>query len=191
MNCHVCGSISLKPIMHDGQFALVSSDIRPVTGKLALVVCNECGVLQKVIDPEWLTAVEQIYVSYTINHQSGGADPVLFNSVCGSAPRAEILVSLLKNRGGLKSQGCMLDIGCANGNILQRFAQHFSEWSLHGMDRSPFWRETILAIPGVDAHYSSLAETEGQRFDLIVMSHVLEHIPDPATYLRELRGYLT
>lgn len=191
MNCHVCGSTTLLPIVNGGDFSLISSDIRPAKGKLELVVCNECGVLQKKLDSDWVDAVEQVYASYTINHQSGGADPLLFNSAYGQAPRAEILVRHLEHLAVLQSWGSMLDIGCANGNVLQCFGRSFPQWTMHGMERSPFWRDTILAIPGVDAYFSSLEELGTQRFDLIVMSHVLEHIPDPSSYLARLLGHLT
>ncbi len=177
------------------QFVPISSDIRVVEGRLALMVCEACGVLQKQVDAEWRTAVAGVYEGYRINHQSGGADPAIFNSLYGAGPRASILIQHLTQTVALKPQGRMLDIGCASGNILRAFGAAHPGWTLHGLEHNDRWRSDVMQIPNVQGFYNDLNEVAGvvanEHFDLIVMSHVLEHIPDPAAYLARLRRHLS
>lgn len=189
--CHLCGAPNLAPVPHIDGFVAISSDIRVVAGALRLAVCHACGTLQKPVTAAWRRAVAALYAEYDINHQGGGSEPFIFNSAYGAGPRAGILLAHLDRRVTLPTNGCMLDIGCANGNILRCFDGAHPGWSLSGLDHSPRWRDTILSLPGVEAFFSDPAEMGKRRFDLIIMSHVLEHIPDPVAFLRSLRGHLT
>lgn len=194
-HCHVCGATRLRRISRIERFVPVSSDIRIVSGELTLIECIDCGVLGKIDSAAWKQAVEKIYSEYAINHQSGGADPYIFNSRYGPGPRADILVQHLSHSVSLKAAGRMLDIGCASGNILRSFGAAYPGWRLHGLEHNDQWRSTVMRTPNVDGFYSDLdalaGELQDERFDLIVMSHVLEHILDPATYLKKLRGLLS
>jgi trans-aconitate methyltransferase len=189
-NCHVCGSGDLAVVEGSGQFAAVSSDIRVVSGTPRLALCPACGILQKPVDEPWQTAVAGIYQEYNINHQSGGSDPVIFTSLYGPGPRADILVAHLSRAASLPERGSMLDIGCASGNILRSFNKAYPRWSLFGMETSDQWRGSVSALAGVQNFFTSLDALGELRLDLIVMSHVLEHIPDPARYLQRLHRHL-
>jgi SAM-dependent methyltransferase len=188
--CHVCGTSDLRRIPAIEGFLPVSSDIRVVPGRLSLALCRQCGVLQKIATREWRSAVQEVYAAYAINHQGNGADPYIFKSLYGPGPRAAILAAYLSRALACPPEGELLDIGCANGNFLARFGEACPRWSLFGLEHSRHWRPTVLSLPGVRGFFSDLAELEGQRFDVIVMSHVLEHIPDPVAYLGQLRGHL-
>ena len=169
----------------------MSSDIRIAHGALTLRVCPVCGVVQKRLDAAWKAAVAGIYSDYAINHQGEGSEPVIFRSVYGSGPRATILATHLAASAALGTRGRMLDIGCANGNFLRAFGETHPEWRLTGMENSTRWRATVLGLPGVEGFVTDDAELGSERFDLIVMSHVLEHLPDPSRFLVRLRSRLT
>ena len=188
--CHACGSHSLEMLESAGPFKPISSDIQIVDGDIRLASCRECGLLQKPVDAGWLAAVAAVYRAYSINHQSGGADPYIFNSLYGAGPRAEILMRHLQQECALPATGHLLDIGCGNGNILREFARQHPDWALTGVDGSGRWGEIVRAIPGVRDFHAGLEQVGAQRYDVIVMSHVLEHIADPAAYLRHLHQYL-
>lgn len=188
--CHICGATRLSKIPEINRFVSVSSDIRVVEGHPVLAECQACGVLQKVVDPAWQESVRLVYAGYNINHQSGGADPVIFRSVYGPGPRADILVQHLGRITKLKPEGILLDIGCGNGNILRSFGAAYPGWSLFGMENSMQWRDAAMSISGVRGFYTDLDSLGELRADIIVMSHVLEHIPDPSNYLRRLQNHL-
>ena len=85
----------------------------------------------------------------------------------------------------------ILEIGCATGGQLGALKESGYE-KLVGLDPSPLCVETTKRLYGVDAVCGSLAELVGsqRRFDVILMSNVLEHIPDVRPALAGLRQLL-
>lgn len=80
-----------------------------------------------------------------------------------------------------------LDIGASAGMLLLSFQNAFNNHSV-GIEPGKAYREYAQS-QGLKV-YSSIDElnrNEEANFDLISMSHVLEHIPDPVEYLRSLR----
>jgi len=79
--------------------------------------------------------------------------------------------------------GKMLEVGCSVGNTLEAAAHRKIE-SL-GIDISDYAVDYCVE-KGLNAENKSLREllSNGQKFDLIFMQHVLEHFPDPFAVLR-------
>jgi 2-polyprenyl-3-methyl-5-hydroxy-6-metoxy-1,4-benzoquinol methylase len=83
-----------------------------------------------------------------------------------------------------------LDIGCSTGLILQGYREKYGCQPV-GIEPGEAYRK-YAHEQGLTV-YASLEELEGAGeagFDLISMSHVLEHLPDPAGYLDHLRTAL-
>lgn len=80
--------------------------------------------------------------------------------------------------------GRMLDIGCGNGRQLERFAQ--AGWRTVGIDFDAGAVATARAL-GLDVRHGDLTSQgfDSGEFDAIVMSHVIEHVPDPVALLCE------
>ena len=86
--------------------------------------------------------------------------------------------------------GRMLDLGCGGGAFLQRMRA--AGWSVVGTEPDDN-AAARLAPDGDFPIYGSLAELvqAGEAaFDVIVLSHVIEHLPDPIHTLTTLRGLL-
>jgi SAM-dependent methyltransferase len=189
--CHICGSLKLEPLIQKGTpFRLVSSDVQPVVGMAEYSLCSDCLSVQKTATPAWQGMAEQIYANYDINHQSQGAEPTIFDSAKGSGPRSLILLRNFLETGELAEEGRLLDIGCSNGNLLQTFHSLRPRWKLSGAELIDQWKETVLSLPGVEAFYSGPNPSYAGRFDVISLSHVLEHIPDPIPFLKAISGHL-
>jgi 2-polyprenyl-3-methyl-5-hydroxy-6-metoxy-1,4-benzoquinol methylase len=81
--------------------------------------------------------------------------------------------------------GRVLDVGCGSGGFLQRMQA--IGWQVEGveMDDSAA-RVASVALSG-PVHVGGLEQAglPAGRFDAVTMSHVIEHVPDPAAYLRE------
>ena len=80
-----------------------------------------------------------------------------------------------------------LEIGCSAGYLLQALQEQFGCASV-GIEPGNAYRDH--AVQQGFKVYPSLAELQEnkeERFDLISMSHVLEHLTDPVAYLSELR----
>lgn len=191
MACHVCGFADVESLVQEGtDFRLVSSDVQPVPGMAEFSICAHCLTVQKAITPAWQAMTERIYANYDINHQSRGAEPMVFDTTKGSGPRSEILLRNFLDVVDLPEQGRLLDVGCSNGNLLTSFHGLRPTWKLSGAELVDTWRDTVLALPGVEAFYSGPEPAYDGSFDVISLSHVLEHIPDPVPFLKSISGSL-
>jgi SAM-dependent methyltransferase len=79
----------------------------------------------------------------------------------------------------------VLDIGCATGALLARLRER--GWNTCGVEISPS-AEYARAGRGLDVRSQALAENNfpPDGFDLILASHLIEHLNDPASFVREV-----
>ncbi len=191
--CHICGSSNVEELPQDGTpFRLVSSDAQPVAGTAEYLLCGTCSTVQKAVTPAWQAMADGIYANYEINHQSLGAEPTIFDTAKGSGPRSLILLRNFLDKVDLPETGRLLDIGCSNGNLLKSFHALRPAWKLSGDELGDTWRDTVMALPGVEAFYSSGPQPSYVGvFDVITLSHVLEHVRDPVAFLKEKAGHLS
>jgi 2-polyprenyl-3-methyl-5-hydroxy-6-metoxy-1,4-benzoquinol methylase len=89
----------------------------------------------------------------------------------------------------LPPDGALLEVGCAAGDVLERMQGHGYrdvqgiELSLEACQRA--WQR------GLKVFHGTLDEFEtDQRFDLIFMSHVIEHVLDPVATVAKLASLL-
>ncbi len=186
-NCHVCHEAALRLVeLPNTVPRLVSSDVRVVPGTVTWAVCDNCGTIQKYVDEDWLRMSADIYDHYDINHQSAGDEPRLFNTAFGSGPRSLIVVRHVLHEIAVVASGKLLDVGCSNGNLLKTFHTLRPEWELYGSEISEGWKVPVLALPGVKDFYIGREATFPLKYDIVSLTHVLEHIPDPRHFVREL-----
>ena len=86
-------------------------------------------------------------------------------------------------------KGRMLDVGCGDGSVL-KLAQELG-WNAEGVD---FDAQAVDAArrKGLSVRLGGLAEQRypDESFDLVLMSHVIEHVHDPLATLREIHRVL-
>lgn len=176
LNCPLCGS-------DRGQFF----DRREFRGQVVTNrLCQECGLVYqspRMTDAESATFYAE---EYRLLYE-GTADPTARNVTVQRA-RAESLYTFA--RPVVEKVTRHLDIGCSLGSLLQRFAEtyHCQPVGIEpgGVHRAHARKEGLT----VYASLEELAKVGEGRFDLISMSHVLEHLPDPVGYLTYLRESL-
>ncbi len=91
-----------------------------------------------------------------------------------------------------RTSGRVLDVGCGDGTLLRELSRRGS-WELHGLDFNPDAIEAARhGEPPIQLFLGTLEDApyEERRFDLIVMHHVLEHVPEPVTTLRRVLALL-
>lgn len=80
----------------------------------------------------------------------------------------------------LGERAIILDVGCGDGYIMQALKKRSPHWELHGVE---FNRE--IAEKGIAQGLSIVAGTletanlPPASFDLLIMNHLIEHLPDP------------
>lgn len=88
-----------------------------------------------------------------------------------------------------KSNGTLLDVGCSVGILLDVARQ--SGFVVKGVEFSR-WASEFARQKGFDTVTGGLTEAAypEKNFDVIVMNHVLEHIPEPLKVMAEIRRIL-
>jgi len=173
------------------EFSRVTSDCKPWKNSGCLVVCNQCHAVQKCVDETFLKEVEEIYGDYDAYYQSGGKEQVVFNEGNQAVKvRSLSILEAVEKKISMAANGRFLDIGCANGNMLETVSMVFPGWELFGFDLDEKNKVSIESIKNVKHYYSRKISHIKGTYDFISMVHVLEHIPDPENYLAKVRKLL-
>ena len=193
MRCHVCHSENLKIFENSCNLNYVSSDVKPLGPICKILCCHDCGVAQKIIDLAWRDLVSDIYRDYRI------FSPRISRTVSVNTDKdegfgylgsySERLLSIL-NAKMSKKNGQFLDFGCGDGTLLRDINRAFPAWRLAGAELNSKNEAEVLGIPGVEDFYSGHVINISKKYDVINLSHVLEHIVDPVCVLKELSGKL-
>ena len=174
--CGLCEGAQLRPLPVPR--ARVGGALGAMTG-LGLVRCAGCGMEQ--VEPRPSDAALAAFYQ--------GQDYTAHEPVDDAAARRRAAGQLaaIERAGGPVSGARVLDVGCGGGQLL--VAARTAGARVCGVDpaahaHAACRRQGIEVVASVDA----LGE---QIFDGIVMSHVLEHVPDVLAQLAQLRRLLS
>ena len=167
-------------------------------GRASVYRCPDCGVAQMAPIP---TSAE-LAAYYAHDYRAGGRygsdradikrfphDNLLYLN------RGESVAAFLKLHLNRRASGTglrVLDVGAGFGHILHALAQQYPRSERFAVETSAPCVEhlhslgvTVFTVPAAE-----LLPTLKNKFDLIVLSHVLEHLPDPFGTLALLRRCL-
>ena len=87
--------------------------------------------------------------------------------------------------------GRMLDLGCGDGTVL--WLARRDGWDVEGVELSPEHAAVVQRTLGFPVTASDIASFGGATgsYDVVVLTHVLEHLPDPVGALEKIRDLLT
>lgn len=189
MTCVLCGGTVESRGIAGVRPGSVTSDSRPCPLAARISQCVRCGHFQKDPTRDERRVIDALYAEYEAHHLSGGREQLAF--VAGAAPQPRSQHALARVRDALPQSGRLLDVGTGAGAILSSAHAVLPAWELYAFDVSAARRAEIVARPQVRGFYSGgLENVPDLQFDLIVLWHVLEHLDDPATVLRQLRRRL-
>jgi 2-polyprenyl-3-methyl-5-hydroxy-6-metoxy-1,4-benzoquinol methylase len=89
---------------------------------------------------------------------------------------------------GLAGRGRLLDVGAAGGAFVAEAAARGLRAS--GIEPTPAFARHAREVLGVDVREGTLESAGLDRYDVVTMWHVLEHIPDPLPQLQRVRAAL-
>lgn len=153
-------------------------------GAWATWECGGCGLhFIWPVPPEEVLAKYYLFARYA-NVSYPAESP-------GNEARESLVESLLEfAEGQPRKVGRLLDVGCSTGTLLEVARRR--GWKIEGIERDPETAARASARLGIcvmeGRDLASLPD--GQLFDLIVLSHVLEHVRDPRELLRQVASRL-
>lgn len=165
--CPLCGGTGSSPVLTKDGYPIVR--------------CTACGFMYvcPMPTPEAIQAHYQDPAYFAGAAEQGYADYTAMQKALAPhfARRLAVLAQALPERGRL------LDVGCAAGFFLQQ--AHAAGWQIAGVElaRDMAAHATkLLDIPIA----TRLDDLPPGQFDAITLWEVIEHVPDPVAFLRQL-----
>jgi len=159
-----------------------------VTGeKFDIVECSDCRLrlTSPFPDKDVINSYYESdeYISHT--DESKG----LFNRVYHRA-RSMMLIRKknLVESAAVRTEGCLLDIGCGAGHFLN--TMRGNGWTVSGVDASPKARALVNNQFGISAVSPDEWLNSHEKYDVITCWHSLEHVHEPWIYLKNIRKRL-
>ncbi len=168
--CHVCTSPRSEPV------------VRSDEGNLAVNRCLSCGFAYLA---SWERSIEQARALYDYYGQLDDEDFARRYSAENRARQQKLLKELAAYTGGRR----LLDVGCGDGQLLETAGDQ--GWDALGIDLS----ESAISCchrRGLPASRTDFFDDslDAQRFDVIVMSELIEHVPSPQRFLKRAETLL-
>ena len=192
IKCHVCGG-KCEEFASFSRLRQVTSDCKPYQNGGQLTICQSCDLVQRPITSVWQSSIKEIYSNYHLFAQGiEQLEETIFLSKTGdNLSRSYRMISWLETNTKLPDHGSLLDIGCGKGGFLSSFSSYRPEWNLTGLDLACDVKSSIEKIPNTHFVNGDLPDLDKNiRYDLIVLSHTLEHIPNPIDFLKKVNELL-
>lgn len=166
MQCRLCGGRDLYPYYTQGD-----------AGQFVFYKCRTCGLVN--LDITGLNLLEH-QEKYATEYPDPD-DPQINRGSLGSW-------RFLRKH--LNTPGSFLDVGCGNGALLN--AAKKEGWKVKGLELSPFLAAQVKKRLGIDVEVADFLayDLPGERFDLVSLRHVLEHLPDSTSAMQKINGLL-
>jgi len=176
-SCNLCGSSDVK---HYASFE-----------DYTLMKCADCGLL--FADQNSIKQKEGMYSKdyFAGVHANFFADcKEDYESHLGTSEKLQNFQHVLAQIRTMKPQGKFIDIGCATGVFLDMAQKE--GYSVVGVDVSEFACQYAHELFGITTLNGKLEDLhlEDKSFDIITMWDVIEHVPDPHEFLREVHRIL-
>ncbi len=191
--CSVCDRPLEGEIEAYGALDRITSDSKVLGRGGRLAQCPYCGTVQKPNDAAWQRECAEIYRNYDSYAISAGQEQAVRGGPPGNrfAPRSDLMIEAIRDRFDLPARGRLLDYGCGRGATTKATQRLLPDWRVDAYDLDRRAEAELSALPVFDRFFSGEPEAIEGQYDLIVLTHVLEHVPRGHEALRHLGSLLT
>jgi len=178
-DCPVCEgkNFILKHYLRDHEYQTIEQDF-PVNK------CSSCGVFFLSPRPNEL-AFNIIYPDSYANYRTNETKTSYVRKISNSIQTRR--VRRILERFGLRDDFNVLDVGCGDGYMLDRIKEAYPSTRTFGIEPN----STAAGIAAKSHNiFNGLLEEyplDENRFDLIISSHVIEHVSNPVSFLKLLQ----
>lgn len=184
--CCVCESACFEEVYSQPTGAIIGID--DIDYMHRIVICKECGFVyaSPVLDDEQITKYYKTVSNYE-NPQSKGENNREDKN------KFDRMYQFVSERFPAQFKGNALDIGCAVAYGLFLFKK--SGWNVLGIDPSikcaEISRQLYDVTVAIGTFEKNLLELTESSYDLVILSHVVEHLKSPQSLISNLRSLLT
>jgi 2-polyprenyl-3-methyl-5-hydroxy-6-metoxy-1,4-benzoquinol methylase len=182
INCINCASKKLFFFFQFKKLLRVSSDSKFFKKNGNITICKNCGLIQKIIDQQYLNEIRSIYSMYEMYKLTKGEDQMLAG---GNETRANKILKIINKNFKLKNNGDLLDIGCGTGGFLHEFGKKYRLWNLHGYEIN---KKNITLLNKIKNFKSLYIAKPDKKFDFISIIHTFEHITDHHYFFKFIKS---
>ncbi len=172
------GANTEKCVVCDSPLTLFSDSTDYLSGEqFSVSTCGACG-LGRTLPPVPAEELGKYYAAGYYKKRKSGADEYINKS------------RVRKVSARSKGTKHLLDIGCGNGALIEKFGN--LGWKAEGAEMAPpehFVSDEVQKKVFIgDVRKATYAT---HSFDVVTLFHVLEHLPEPRSYLEKARELLT
>ncbi len=175
LRCPACGAVATM------EHIVSTAHAVPDLGQVHFHRCPDCGSLN--------VAPDQRFTDY--DHADSHTIESSFTDHYVEIGAGIESLARLAERAGARPGASLLDVGCGFGHTLDYWA-----WSTGGeaigLEPSGYGAagRDLLGVRILSTYLANAEEIRGRRFDAIISSEVIEHVPDPLAFATELRAFL-
>jgi len=151
--------------------------------------CTQCGA--ELTFP--IGGAKDLEALYAAHYNFSGETGTLYTRLRDRALGSRVYKAWLHLDGDVsfylrKGTGRLLDVGCNEGRAMLQFRRN--GWETEGLELNP-QAANAARLRGFTVHEEALEELQVDRkYDVVVMSNVLEHVRAPAGFLRHAKRVL-
>lgn len=169
--CVLCGCQKFRPYLND----LLDYEYR-VKGSFNLIKCESCGLVRQANISSYSDLMEFYPPDYHA-HQPAGKGLL-------SSLKRRLYLRRVRRIKKLVGGGKVLDVGCGNCSLLSALRE-LGGFELHGLDIKRLGVDYAgMGISFREGHLEDIG-FEKDRFDLLSMDNVVEHVPDPDVFFKK------
>jgi len=157
----------------------VASNAMKVEEPVDVYLCHQCVSLFKKYqsDTRAQKIITEINEESTLHEEGGAVETrVAYDKYSEGIPKSDYIFEYLNQYAELSNSGELLDIGCHFGAFLKAFTYTYPHWNLTGCDVSDRFKSSVEGISDKVTYIDNNLPKSKHGYDVISMSHVLEHI---------------